>query len=142
MSKWTHIVASIDIDTYREKEDIKGFVEELIKGAPEISGSEGPADVFVNVLSGHNISTTQDCERCQYFVAEKAYDGEYCSLPENETFQCPYGEYQTRVVITVIGDLRDREPETTKREWKEFKKYIDKVVGQGDGIRNCSCRIK
>ena len=61
MSWWTHIVAAIDVDTYISSKTIKSDVEELLKGAPAITGSEGNADIFVNVLSGTNISTNRDC---------------------------------------------------------------------------------
>ena len=46
------------------------------------------------------------------------------------------------LVITVIGDLRDRARKITEKEWNEFKTFIEeKIDGQGWGIRNCSCNI-
>lgn len=123
MSMWTHIVASIDVDTFKESDTIKEDVEKMLEKAPKITGSEGPADVFVNVLSGYNISSYEDDK---------------------------HKEYQTRVVITVIGDLRDREKPQTEKEWNEFKDFIgiepelytDNRDGLNLEIRNCSCNIK
>ena len=124
MSMWTHIVASIDVDTFKESHTIKEDVEKMLEDAPKITGSEGPADVFVNVLSGYTIST-------------------YNENDEKEKFQ-------TRVVITVIGDLRDRTKAQTEKEWNDFKNFIgiepelydEDREGLNLEIRNCSCEIK
>ncbi len=144
MSMWTHIVASIDVDTYKEVNDPKLYVENLLKDAPRITGSEEDAEVFVNVLGGYNIFTNADCANCDYCGGRR--DNErgsfYCMAPEDNEFRCLTGKYQSRVVITVIGDLRDRLIPETQKEWKAFKKYVRKVVGQKYGIRNCSCQIK
>lgn len=144
MSMWTHIVASIDVDTFKEINDPKSYVEELLKNAPKITGSEEDAEVFVNVLGGHNIFTSADCANCEYYGGRCEDDegGFYCSAPEDKSFRCPTGEYQSRVVITVIGDLRDRLIGQTQKEWKAFKKYVRKAIGQSYGVRNCSCQIK
>lgn len=115
MSRWTHIVAAIDVDTFMENHNIKHDVIELLKYAPKITGSEVDAEVFVNVLGGHNISSWHD------------------GIHE---------EFQTRVVITVVGDLRDRARKITEKEWNEFKEFIEtKVDKEGWWIRNCSCNI-
>ena len=123
MSKWAHIVASIDVDTFKESHTIKEDVEKMLEDAPKITGSEGPADVFVNVLSGYTI-TTHD---------------------ENDKIE----EFQTRVVITVIGDLRDRTKDQTEKEWNDFKNFIgiepefysDDREGLNLEIRNCAYKI-
>lgn len=125
MSMWTHIVASLDVETYIESNTIKEDVEKMLKKAPKITGSEGPADIFVNVLSGHNVS---------------CWDGD------------DRREYQTRVVITVIGDLRDRMKAQTEDEWSKFKNFIgqdewaEEEYEQENSlnftIRNCAYEIK
>lgn len=144
MSHWTHIIAAIDIDTYHEDKDIKSYVENILANAPKITGSEGPADVFVNVKSGHNHWTGHDCNVCQFkdtivhFPKEEG-GGHECYAPAD--FKCPTGKYQTRVVITVLGDLRDRERWRTRDEWAAFKDYVKANVGCGYEFRNCTCRI-
>lgn len=115
MSRWTHIVAAIDVDTYIESKIIKSDVEKLLEDAPKITGSERDASVFVNVLPGHNISIYDE-------------DG--------------FREFQSRVVITVIGDLRDKTGTKTRKEWNEFKTFIEtQINGDGWWIRNCACKI-
>lgn len=122
MSKWTHIVASIDVDTFIESHTIKEDIEKMLEEAPKITGSEGPADVFINVRSGSNISTMIDDKE------EK---------------------FQTLLVITVIGDLRDRTKDQTEKEWKAFKDFIgvepklydENREGLNLEIRNCACQI-
>lgn len=144
MSYWTHIVAAIDVDTYKQSRTIKEDVEKMLTDAPKITGSEGPADVFVNVLSGYNHWTSCDCQSCEYGNTRRRDEidgGWYCDAADD--YNCPSGEYQSRVVITVVGDLRDRMKDDTKSEWKEFKKYIEKHIDEnGFGIRNCSYNIK
>lgn len=143
MSMWTHIVAAIDCETYIHSNVIKADVEKLLEDAPTITGSEGSADVFVNVLSGHNIWTNCDCKHCKYqdtIQHDKENGGFCCGCPDG--YECPEGEYQTRVVITVVGDLRDRMRNTTEAEWQEFKTYIEKHInGRGFSIRNCAYSI-
>lgn len=144
MSHWTHIVAAIDIDTCRQDKNIKEYVENILANAPKIKGSEGPAAVFVNVLPGHNHWIGCDCNSCEWkdtivHFTEEEGGGFGCDAPDG--FQCPEGEYQTRVVITVIGDLRDREPEQTRQDWHAFRDYVRAEVGHGYDFRNCACRI-
>ena len=115
MSFWTHIVASIDVDTCIECDTLKSDVAKMLEAAPKITGSEGDADVFVNVLSGYNVFSWRNGNHRQY---------------------------QTRVVITVVGDLRDRMRERTTKEWRAFKKFVEKSINEiGFIIRNCSCNI-
>ena len=143
MSLWTHIVASIDVDTHIECDTLKRDVKKMLKAAPKITGSEGDAEVFVNVLSGYNVFCGSDCARCEYkdTVRNLPHCGFTCDAPDD--YMCPSGKYQTRVVITVIGDLRDRTRERTTTEWKAFKKFVEKSInGSGFSIRNGSCNIR
>lgn len=138
MSFWTHIVGVMHVETYKEVDDIQKYVEEALAEAPKITGSVGPASVFVNREPGHNVSTSFDCARCDYKdTIQIADDGFYCDAEDG--FKCPFGEYQTRAIITVQGDLRDRMRQQTKREWKEFHKFIAKKLGWT--IRIATCRI-
>lgn len=139
MSFWTHIVGVMHVETYAEVDDIKAYVEEVLKGAPRITGSEMDASVFVNIEPWHNVSTNCDCGRCQYKETLKFYDdGFECDAPDG--YRCPYGEYKTRAVITVHGDLRDRMKQRTKKEWNEFHRYIAKKLKWT--IRLATCRIE
>ena len=119
MSMWTHIVAAFDVDTHTEVDDIEAYARKKLENAPKITGSEEDAVVFVNAVPGHNVSTSCDCGRCEHWAANH----KVCNAPED--YDCPYGEYQTRVVITVMGDLRDREPVETWNEWFSFESFIE-----------------
>lgn len=127
MSRWTHVIGSLYIETYKERKDIKGFVENILNDAPKITGSEKDTDIFVNPLSGHNTWISCDCERCVYkdTIVHLDEEGGFQCDAEN-TFECPEGNYQTCVVITIVGDLRDKDGETTKKEIEEFIRFLQK----------------
>lgn len=144
MSWWTHIVAAIDVDTCicKDNDIVVNEVYEFLKDAPEIIGSEGNANVFVNVLPGYNCYTSADCNKCGYgpSIVHSTKGGFQCDRPDG--YRCPEGKYQSRVVITVIGDLRDRMLEETQKEWDAFKAYVDDEINEnGYVVRNCSCNI-
>ena len=132
MSMWTHITACMSVETgiVVKKPELRRRVKEFLKSAPEITGSEGPADIFVNIQGGYNFYTSHDCDRCKYkdsIIELKDEDGNdymMCSAPDKHDCSA---EYQTRVVISVQGDLRDRVKEETEKEFEEFKKYVEKL---------------
>jgi hypothetical protein len=139
MSHWTHIVAVLDIDTYINDYNIQNIVECKLKNAPKITGSEGNADIFINVSPDYNHHISADCEHCKYKDTIIHYKEGGFSCEAEEKFECPEGKYQTRVVITVIGDLRDREKVQTQQEYKEFYNYIKKILNYT--IRNKALNI-
>ena len=142
MSWWTYIIGSIDVDTLEERHDIKEYVEELVKNAPPITGSEGNADVFVNVRSGHSVTIMPDCPLCPFFGGYDSEDNEICRMPKYARCLEPETEYQSRVVITVVGDLRDRYKPQTKAEWRAFRKFVEHSIGKGRGcIMKSTCKI-
>ena len=67
------------------------------------------------MLAGHNYWISPDCEHCEYGdTIESNEEGDrYCDA--DRTYRCPDGAYQTRVVITVIGDLRNRGEATNSK---------------------------
>lgn len=132
MSMWTHITACMSVETgiVAKKPELKKRVKEYLDKAPKITGSEGPADVFVNIQGGYSFYTSHDCDRCKYrdniieLKDENGDDYMMCSAPDKHDCSA---EYQTRVVISVQGDLRDRVKEETEKEFEEFKKYVEKL---------------
>lgn len=129
MSVWTHITACLSVDTYRNesKMKLKREVQEVLKNAPKITGSEKNADIFINIQSGHNVTITRDCEHCKYkdTLVDMVIDGvgyQKCDAPDG--YVCRNGEYQSCIVISVQGDLRDRIYSHTKREFEEFLEYV------------------
>ena len=132
MSMWTHITACMSVETgiVAKKPALKKQVKEYLDKAPKMTGSEGPADVFVNIQGGYSFYTSHDCDRCKYkdsiieLKDENGDDYMMCSAPDKHDCSA---EYQTRVVISVQGDLRDRVKEETEKEFEEFKKYVEKL---------------
>ena len=138
MSYWTHIVGVMHVETYEQVDDIKKYVEEMLKDAPKITGSEKDATVFVNAEPYYNMYTSKDCARCEYGKTIQIFDDGYtCDGPDG--YKCPHGAYQSRAVITVCGDLRDRMKSRTKKEWNAFHRYVAKELKFG--IRIATCRI-
>ena len=130
MSMWTHITACMSVETgiVAKKPALKKQVKEYLDKAPKITGSEGPADVFVNIQGGYSFYTSRDCDRCKYkdsIIELKDEDGNdymMCSAPDKHDCSA---EYQTCVVISIQGDLRDKTPEETKEEFEAFKEYVN-----------------
>jgi hypothetical protein len=100
MSNWTHIIGAIHVETYIERKNIKKYIEKIIKDAPKITGSEDDADVFINPLSDYNVSSLKEDKNGNYIT------------------------YQTRVCITLVGNLRDRDINQTEKEYFEFINFI------------------
>lgn len=126
MSCWTHITACISVDTCMNepKSEIRKRVKEVLKTAPKITGSEGNADVFINFQSGYNTSIHGDCDHCEFGTSVVySEDGEFsCDGPDD--YVCPDSKYQTCIVISVQGDLRDRMKQQTQKEFDAFMRYI------------------
>ena len=128
MSSWTHITACLSVETgmVEKRPELRKKIKQFLKDAPKITGSEGPADVFINIQSGYNFSTSHDCEHCKYKdslhdIIENGKEYQECDAPENH--DC-FAEYQTCVVISIQGDLRDREFSRTKEEFEKFLEYV------------------
>lgn len=139
MSYWTHIVGIIHVETYIADENIVALVYKALKDAPKITGSEGDASIIVNTVSGYNISTSSDCKHCDYHGSITISDDDwiYCDAPDG--YSCPAGEYQSQVIISVQGDLRDRMRARTRKEWNAFHQYLVKQLGYT--IRLATCKI-
>lgn len=120
MSKWTHITACLSIDTFKTDSHIKESIEEILKTAPKITGSEGDAEIFVNIPSGYNTYISLDCDNCKYCKNEPEF---ICNKP-NETYDCS-GKYQSCAIISIQGDLRDRTQEETKEEFNKFLEFVN-----------------
>lgn len=130
MSMWTHITACLSVNTglIESPKELKKHVKQVLKKAPKITGSEKNADVFVNIQSGYNFSMSHDCDHCEYNNDIKDTDDgeEYkvCGAPEGLDRDCS-GKYQTCVVISIQGDLRDRTVGQTQKEFDLFWKYLN-----------------
>ena len=127
MSKWVYVVGTIEVETYNRSEKPKKYLKNLIKDAPKITGSEGPVEVFVNIPSGHNVSVTGDCNACPHGKLK----GSDIVCKRKEGDQCTTGYYQTRALITLYGNLRDREIKQTEEEYSAFVRFLEEDCGLG-----------
>lgn len=138
MSCWSHIAACIYLETDIRDLNIASIVKDMIKKGPQITGSEGNADIFVNALSGYDFSTESDCGHCPYGYSRyrKVRGGFSCCAPE--IYECKEVEFQTSVAITIIGNLRDRKMPETEKEYDAFIKFLKENFND---IRVSSCTI-
>ena len=101
MSRWTHITSCMSVDTCIEnKKRIKKSIIDYINNAPKITGSESDAEVYVTLQRGYNISSWKQDEKDNFI------------------------QYQSCIIISIQGDLRDKDGETTKEEFINFLNYI------------------
>lgn len=115
MSHWTTINAVIEIDTNIQSKVIKEIVAHRLSEAPKITGSEGNAEMFINQPSGYNCSSDLDCDNCVFNINNKCIS--------EGTKNCKFQEFQTVVILTISGHLRDRYKDQTEKEWKAFLEY-------------------
>lgn len=125
MSRWTHIIGSFYIETNVETDNLKSYIEDQLKFAPKITGSEKDVDIFVNPLSGYNTFVSPDCKRCKYKETLKSLDNGFSECDADNGYHCPEGNYQTCAVVTIVGDLRDRDADTTISETGSFIDYLN-----------------
>lgn len=123
MSHWTHITACFSIDTgiTEPKMKLRKIVKGFLENAPKITGSERDADIFINIQGGYNWTISHDCTHCKHMDEFKTLG--YCEVPKNHDCSA---NYQSCIVISIQGDLRDRTKNETQKEVDDFIKYISK----------------
>lgn len=104
MSMWTYVTGSIVIDTFSK--NAVDEVREFLKTAPEITGSE---------------------QNVEYYLTQPYTPNTFSSYFDHEKNEWVEEEYDTRVIITLYGCLRDRDIETTKKEIEKFLEAVSNV---------------
>lgn len=98
MSLWTHVVGAVYVNMYTQATaQTLNYARHMIMTAPKVTGSEGDMQAYIHLLSGYN---------------NHIFDG------DTEV------KWQTGLVISVVGDLRDKTIEKTNQELKAFLDYI------------------
>lgn len=101
MSRWTHILGAIKIEgCYLTKKDNTKHIEQVIKNAPKVTGSENDMSV---IFQNTGISNMSICAKS-------------------------IKRYYTQYIITIYGNLRDRILKQTQNEFFEFMDYLSKNV--------------
>lgn len=115
MSHWSHIRGTIEIDTFARSTPEALYIAEMaVRHLPRISGSERNAAWYVNLKAGHCASSNVD----EFNQQSNLYDD-----PHYKSF-----ETQTLVILTLNGDLRDRDAAATLKETtKAIKRLAAKV---------------
>lgn len=102
MSKWTNVTGIIKANTYcGSSAKSLYYAQDTIDHLPRITGSEGSASVHVMLADGYNVISNMD-NWGQRANLGNGNNGDY--------------EYQSRVLITIDGSLRDRDFNQTLRE--------------------------
>ena len=127
MSAWTYVHGMLEVDTFAQTSAEAIFkVQTVIDHLPQITGSEGPARFTVVPRLGHN--TSSNCDELEHRSNLGVRHGfrEYCSF-----------EAQTRVLLMLCGELRDRYFEQTLRE---TTKCLARLSTRAD-VLNCLVRV-
>lgn len=103
MSRWTHITSCMSVDTCIEnRKRVKKSIINYINKAPKITGSEHDAEVYVTLQRGYNISSWKQDKKGDFI------------------------KYQSCIVVSIQGDLCDKDGISTKEEFINFLNYIRK----------------
>ena len=140
MSYWTYIRAIVDITIFNPIQCDMDFINEMMELAPKITGSEGNAQV--TVIRKNQSHTESSCEFCPFRKSIRWQDASHFSCLPVEGYQCKFTEYYDSYSIIIIGNLRDKFKEETKKEFNEFKHWIStSSQGLNWGINKVLCDI-
>lgn len=121
MSLWTHIRGTVVVSPMGRSQPEKRYIlDTVLEHLPRVTGSEGDMDVYVIQRNGHDMSSS-----CDEFGMRtnnlKNYYGE-------KSFRGGWHEMQTKYILVLDGDLRDRCFEETKREMMKWLCRLAKRV--------------
>lgn len=95
MSIWSHVHGIIEVDTCGlTSAEAMYFAQTVVDHLPRIDGSEGPVEYYLNLKKGHNCFGNTDENR------------NFTNLYTPGSYSKSI-EYQSCVIITLQGDLRD-----------------------------------
>lgn len=98
MGLWTHVTGAIYVNMYsHSNERTLNYARHMLANAPKVTGSVDDMQTYVNILNGYNyVEFDNGVKR----------------------------KWQTGVIISLVGNLRDRTIEKTNQELKVFLDYI------------------
>lgn len=106
MSEWTHVTGAVRVDTYARSDAEAVYIAQTVANhLPRITGSEEDAHVYVNLERGFNMSSTDD-----EFGRRSNLGNDWVQGQRNMF------DTQSKCVLTITGDLRDRSIGQTVRE--------------------------
>lgn len=129
MSWWTHIKGVVEVDVGgRTQAEVRYILESVLDHLPRVTGSEGDMNVYITQESGENMSCSCDefgmrTNNLKDFYGDKTYKHGFLRL-------------QSKYMLTIDADLRDREFGETKRE---FLKWLCRLSSR---VQVCSVVVK
>jgi len=113
VSSWTYVKGAVEVSVPgRTQAQIRYVLESVLDHLPRVTGSEGDMNVYISREAGHNCSMP-----CDEFGLET---NNLRDLYGNKTRERGWLETQGMYMLTVEGNLRDREFEETKREFSRW----------------------
>lgn len=129
MSWWTHIKGVVEVEVPgRTQAEIRYVLESVLDHLPRVTGSEGDMNVYISQRAGYNRSSSLD----EFGLKTNNLKDDYGFKTRNRGWL----ETQSMYMLTVDGDLRDREFEETKRE---FMKWLCRLAKR---LNVCSVVVK
>lgn len=113
MSHWTHIIGTIRVSPMgRTQPEKKYILETVLAHLPIVTGSERDMEIHINVGGGS--SSSSSCDEFD-MCTNKGTDMYYGARKDR------YGwfDMEDDYLLTLVGNLRDREFEETYREFQK-----------------------
>lgn len=117
MSHWTHVIGTLRVSPMGRTQPEKRYIlETVLEHLPLVTGSEGDMEIHINVGGGAGSSCS-----CDEFDmrTDKGKDW-YGNRSRNGWFNM-----EEDYLLTVVGNLRDREFDETH---KEFQKWLTRLA--------------
>lgn len=115
MSKWVYVTGIVRADTFAKTSAEAMYIgQTTINHLPRVWGSEGDANLHVILEDGHNCSSNVD-----------EYD-QFSNLYNDPHFK--FFDFQTNILITISGQLRDASFDTALRETVSMLCRLSKKV--------------
>lgn len=116
MSNWTYVSGTIKIDVMgRTQEEAEYILKTVIRHLPIVTGSETDMEIYIN--------------KSKYYESESSYNefGICCGV-ENHTKDKGWYKMNNSYILTLEGNLRDRDFEETYKEVIRFLCRLGKRV--------------
>lgn len=119
MSWWTYVKGAVEVHVPgRTQAEIRYILESVLDHLPRVTGSEGDMNVHIVQEAGFDSMSSAD-EFYMFTNNLKTEDG-------SKSYKHGWLATQNTYMLVVEGDLRDRDFETTKREFVKWMCRLSK----------------
>lgn len=124
MSFWTYVQGMMIVEPMGRTQPEKEYIlKTVLSHLPEVSGSEGPMQIYINQVQGFDSSSNHD----EFFNKSNLGEGRYGRMFRR----------QDEYILTLNGYLRDRQFSET---YKEFMKWLHRF-SKRVMVKDCIVRI-